>query len=299
MSFKSFCRTILFLSACIIAPAFAQEAAPGAVAEAEPGATAEQLAFKKKFDALGWTRSGKVKIGSNAEIEITEGLKLTGSKGAQSLLRMFENIPSGRELAILANEDLSWWALFTFLEDGYVKDDEKGEIKADEILSSMQENQEQGNKERKSRGLPGLMLLGWAVRPFFNEETKSMEFGLRLKNDSGPDASESVNYETNLLGRRGRMKVTLVCDPDILESSLAALRTTLKGFNYITGESYAEYRKGDKVANYGLTALVAGGGLALAAKSGLLGKLIKPIILGVVALGAGIKKFWGKITGRA
>ena len=66
----------------------------------------------------------------------------------------------------------------------------------------------------------------------------------------------------------------------------------------MTGESYAEYRKGDKVAEYGLTALIAGGTLAVAAKTGLLGKLIKPIIIGVVALGAVLKKFWGKITGR-
>jgi uncharacterized membrane-anchored protein len=94
------------------------------------------------------------------------------------------------------------------------------------------------------------------------------------------------------------MNVTLVCAPDNLEASLTQLRGALKGFSYVGGETYAEYRKGDKIAEYGLTALVAGGTLAVAAKTGLLGKLIKPIMIGLVAVGALLKRFWSKITGR-
>ena len=47
----------------------------------------------------------------------------------------------------------------------------------------------------------------------------------------------------------------------------------------------------DKLATYGLTALVVGGGAAALAKSGLLAKLWKPIAAAFVALVAGLKRF--------
>ena len=233
----------------------------------------------KKIEDLGWTRTGKAKIGSRSEIEVPEGLKITGSQGAQKLLRMMDNLPSGRELAILSTEDLSWWADFTFSDDGYVKDDEKGDIDADKLLATLKEAQVESNKARKKQGLNPFLLTEWAVKPFYNEESKSLEFGFKIKEDAPGEEGESVNYSTKILGRHGVMNVTLVCAPEALESSLAELRGALKGFSYVTGESYAEYRKGDKVAEYGLTALIAGGTLAVAAKTGLLGKLIKPIII--------------------
>ena len=78
----------------------------------------------------------------------------------------------------------------------------------------------------------------------------------------------------------------------------------LEGFAYLPGSKYAEWRTGDKVAQYGLTGLITGGLVVAAAKSGLLAKLgmliakfLKPIIIGVVALGAGIAKFFRSIFG--
>ena len=85
---------------------------------------------------------------------------------------------------------------------------------------------------------------------------------------------------------------------------LPVARTLIAGFHFQSGQTYAEYRKGDKVAEYGLTALVLGGGAVLAAKSGLFaviakffGKFLKLIIVGAIALGAVIKKFFGSVFG--
>ena len=54
-----------------------------------------------------------------------------------------------------------------------------------------------------------------------------------------------------------------------------------------------EYRKGDKLAEYGLTGLIAGGAIAVAAKSGLLAKLWKLVLLGVAAVVGFFKKLFG------
>ena len=50
------------------------------------------------------------------------------------------------------------------------------------------------------------------------------------------------------------------------------------------------WRAGDELAQYGLTALVVGGVGAALVKSGLLARLWKPIVLGLAALGAGLKR---------
>lgn len=293
---------------------FAQDAAPAPAAPTEAAAPDKKSAlseeeqkaaaiaeFNKAIESIGWTREGKVKVGKNAELQLTSGLQFTDSKGAQKLLRMFGNLPSGHELGILAapgEGELEWWAEFGFSEEGYVKDDEKDSIDADKLLETKREAQKEDNKARVAQGLKPYKITGWAVKPFYNEQSKSLEHGIKIADEDAGPGEESVNYSTMVLGRRGVMHVTLVCDPTKLEPSLAALRTTLKGFNYVSGETYAEYQKGDKVSEYGLTALIAGGSLAVAAKTGLLAKLWKPIAIGFIALLAGVKKIWGKITGK-
>jgi uncharacterized membrane-anchored protein len=93
------------------------------------------------------------------------------------------------------------------------------------------------------------------------------------------------------------MEVTLVCEPDELTAMIAEQEKILTGFSYIEGQRYAEYRAGDKIAEYGLTGLVAGGAAFALAKSGFFTKFAKPLIIGAIAMLAAVKKFFGKLFG--
>jgi len=215
---------------------------------------------------------------------------------------MYGNPPTSRELGMLTTEGLGPWIVFEFDESGYVKDDEKDSIDAEEMLSSLRAGQREGNKYRREHGLPELEILGWAVPPRYNEKTHNLEWGTRLK--SSDSEGISINYNTRLLGRRGVMEVTLVCEPEEMEKMLVEQEKILTGFSYIQGERYAEFREGDKVAKYGLTALIAGTGAFAAAKMGLFGKLGvffaklgKGAIVLVVGVLAVVKKFFGKLFG--
>lgn len=54
-----------------------------------------------------------------------------------------------------------------------------------------------------------------------------------------------------------------------LDRTVATLKTLLTdGYQYVPGEKYAEFRQGDRVAEFGLAALIAGGATAVAAKKG-------------------------------
>jgi uncharacterized membrane-anchored protein len=192
--------------------------------------------------------------------------------------------------------------IFEFDDIGYVKDDEKNDLDADELLSTMKEGQEAANEQRKKMGLGELEIMGWAVPPRFNDQTKNLEWAIILKSKS--DGGTNINHNTRLLGRKGVMEVTLMCSPEELQGLLPGYQKILEGFSYTQGETYAEYKSGDKIAEYGLTALVAGGGAYALAKSGLLGKLGlifakmgKAAILVVVGVFVAIKKLFSKLFG--
>ena len=115
--------------------------------------------------------------------------------------------------------------------------------------------------------------------------------GTRIRDESG---AITVNYTIRLLGRTGVMSATLVSDPTSLDNDVKSFKTALAGFNFNAGQKYFEFRSGDKIAEYGLAALVVGGAAAAVAKSGafkFLGKFI-----GVGVLG-GIAAAWAALRG--
>lgn len=264
-------------------------AAPGAPGAAAPAAEPNPFA-NVKFDEGPTTG----KLEEYATIDIPEGfLFASGRRESGKFMEATKNTPSGQEVGVLlpANGTDDWWVVFMFDPVGYVKDDEKDNLDADKLLDALKEGTEEGNKERKRRGWDDLHVTGWHKPPRYNPATHNLEWSIRLKGATGED----INHQVRLLGRRGVMSATLVVSPEAVEASLPRFQKVLEGYKYVQTESYAAWRPGDKVAEYGLIALVTGGTLAVAAKSGLLGKLIKPLILGLAAIGAAIKRlFTGK-----
>lgn len=241
---------------------------------------------------LAWKTEGKGELGTRAEIAVPSGYRFLGSGDASKLMEYYGNLTDGSELGFIAPDNLDWFAVFEFKDVGYVKDEEKDKLDADTILQQLKDGQIAANEELTRRGMSTLNVLGWHTPPFYNTETKNLEWAIRL---SSSDGGEILNYKTNLLGRRGVMDVVLVCSEEQLATVIPAYQGLIAGFSYKADESYAAFTKGDKIAEYGLIGLIAGGGLLVAAKSGLLAKLWKPIVIGVVAVGAFFKRiFKGK-----
>jgi uncharacterized membrane-anchored protein len=225
---------------------------------------------------------------------IPAGYRFTGAEGTKIFMELTENPSSDSELGVLwAPGDSTsggWWVVFSYDESGYVKDDEKDELDADAILSSMRENNAEGNKERKKRGWETIDLAGWVREPHYDPRTNNLTWSLMV---TTPGGDSTVNHSVRLLGRRGVMEVDLVIGPDGLTAAVPQFDAMLAGYSFNSGSRYSEWQQGDKIAEYGLTALVAGGAGAALAKSGLLGKLWKVILAAVAAAAAGLKRFFG------
>lgn len=272
-------------------PAHAQKTDEAPAAE-QAEATAQADAFNKLVESIDWKTEGTGALGSLADLPVPSGYRFTGSQGTIKLMEAFGNLTDGDELGYISPLDMGWFAVFEFSEVGYVKDDEKDKLDPDAILEQMKEGQEAANEELTKRGMSTLSVLGWQTPPFYNPETNNLEWAIRLQSSDG---GQVLNYKTKLLGRRGVMDVVLVCDEQQMPTVIPEYQKLLKGFAFKKEESYAAFTKGDKIAEYGLTGLIVGGGLLVAAKTGLLAKLWKPILIGLVAIGAFLKRiFVGK-----
>ena len=261
------------------------------LAEAEPGAQEEP-----RINFVEGPTTGQ--LGELAAVEVPEGFVFAGAEDTQLIMKLGGNAVSGGELGYLSpnREENRWTALFEFEDSGYVKDDDKDEIDADAILKSFTEGTEQSNARRRELGIPELHVTGWAEAPRYDEENNNLVWALKAVSD-GKDV---VNYHTKLLGRTGVMSVVLITDPALLATVMPEYKKMLASFRYVDGQRYADWRQGDRVAEYGLMGLMGVGVAALAAKTGLLSKLWKFIAIGVVAVGAFFKKlFFGEKIGKS
>jgi uncharacterized membrane-anchored protein len=289
-------RAVLLVCLAVLSTSQAQQPDEKNVAE-------EEKKLLDDMEKIGWVREGAGDLGGVAKIAIPKGYRFTHGSGTSRVLELFGNLPQPSASGMLTTEGFGPWIIFGYDDSGHVKDDEKNDINADELLALRREGLAESNKVRKERGIHELAILGWAMPPRYNDVTKTLEWAVRIQSLDGR-GGESVNYETRLLGRTGSMKVQLVCGPAEFQPLLTEFQKVMGGFSYVEGQRYAEFRKGDKIAEYGLTALVAGAGVVAASKMGLFGKLGlvfaklgKAAILLVVGALAGLKKLFGKIFG--
>ena len=262
---------------------------------------ARKAAFER-IETFGWTRNGKGPLGSVADIEIPKGFRFTQKSGTKNMMELFGNIPNDSQLGFISPENLEWFVIFSFDDVGYVKDTDKDQLDADKILEQIKSGQDEANEIRAEKGLKKLYLVGWAMKPRYNESTHNLEWAIKVRDESG---SESVNYRTKLLGRKGVMNATLLVGPEEMNAFLPDYQKMLTGFSFRQGQTYAEYRQGDKVAQYALTGLItAGAGVALL-KSGWLAKLGlifvklgKATYLVVVGALAALKRLFVRMFGK-
>lgn len=236
-----------------------------------------------------------VDIGDNlAELDFDEAYSFTGAEETQMIMEMMGNQIDGSEVGMLipSADDESWFLIFEYDESGYIPDDEKDELDADAILSAISEGTEAANEYRVERGFTPIHVSGWYNEPFYDDQTNNLTWSILAESEEEYGVNESVNHNVRILGRGGYMSVVLVADPADLERLIPEAQTILSGFSYKSGNKYAEYVQGDKLAGYGLTALVAGGVGAAAAKTGLLQLIFKNIKFVLIAALAFLGGIW-------
>lgn len=241
------------------------------------------------------------KLAGVAELTVPIGHLFLDGKTTREMMEAAGEPVNGDEAGFLSPTNRDWAVYFQYDNCGFVKDDEKDKLDSTKLLNEIRKGNDAGNEYRKEHGNPPLEIIGWEQEPKYDPVTHNLTWAIRATSQG----EQIVNYNTRLLGRKGVMEVVLVCDPADLQKNLPAFQAVLAGYKYTSGETYAEYKPGDKIAKYGLGALVLGGAAVGAAKLGLfawLGVLLKKgfklVIVAVVAIAAFFKKLFAKIFNR-
>jgi uncharacterized membrane-anchored protein len=223
------------------------------------------------------------------------------------LVKLWHNPPPAKKLlGLLIPAGMTpfstncWVVTIAYDEDGYVKDNDASKINYDDLLKQMQKGVEENNKAREDKGYPAVHLIGWAEPPRYDAATHKMYWARQIRFD-GEDA-DTLNYNIRMLGRRGVLELNAIANMGQLPEIDAQTPQILGMVDFKEGNRYSDFDpKVDKVAKYGLAALVTGGVIAAAAKLGFL-KILwvgllaakKLIVIAVVAIVAFFKKLFNR-----
>lgn len=296
ISLPRFCA-LLLSGAFLCAPVLRAEKAP----QPSPDQIAQWLASLKP-------KTGTVLLGNGlATVKVPDSFGYLDAAQSHTLLeKIWGNPPGPDALGMLVPkgfnplEEDSWAVTIRFEAEGYVKDDDAEKIDYKDLLKSMQQSMVESNKERVAQGYRPLQLIGWATPPRYDKAAKKLYWAKELKFEGASE--NTLNYNIRILGRRGYLVLNAIGGMSQLKKIEAASPELLSMVDFNDGNRYADFNAStDKIAEYGIAGLVAGG---VAAKLGFfkwiwvaLLSMKKLGVMIVVAIGAGIVKLFGFLTG--
>ena len=292
-------RVAGLLCSLIAAPLFAQEESAPEESEEEGGQTAEQFLASLHFG------EGNIEIVDGlAKLSLGERYRYLGAEDTERVLvDAWGNPPGGDQVGMILPAAMSpldedaWAVVVEYREDGYVSDDESAELDYKDLLAQMQEDARDSNAGRKKAGYPEVELVGWAEPPHYDATSHKLYWAKQLDFEGGSE--DSLNYDIRILGRRGVLVLSAVGGISQLDAIKGGMQDVLRVVEFNPGHRYTDFDPtADRVATYGLGALIAGG---VAAKAGLFAKLgalllaFKKVIgVGLLAIGALLSRLFGR-----
>ena len=166
-----------------------------------------------------------------------------------------------------------------FIGDGYIKGDDWSQVDPEEFLEQLKSASVENNKERMKNGYNTVQDIRWHIKPEFNKDLGYVYYSLIVVFDDG---NETYNSTAMVLGREGYTDLTFVFKESIAHLMPNEIDKVVQSFDYNSGVQYSDFKAGDKIAAYGVGALVAGSlGIKGLAKTG-----------GLAVIAAFAKKLW-------
>lgn len=270
--------------------------------------TAEQIEQQKYIE---WARgiwnsldrqTGEVKLEkASATLNIPENFYFLNVEDSEKILVDVWGNPAGEQVLGMLfpsestpfDED-SWAVTIRYEEDGYVSDEDANHIDYSDLLEDMQKDTKALNKERVQNGYAPIELVGWASPPYYDASSHKLHWAKELKFGDRP--VNILNYNIRILGKKGVLILNFIADinqKQLIEDNLSSVLSLAE---FDQGSLYADFDpEYDKVAAYGIGALVAG---KVIAKTGFLAAgLIFLKKFGVIFL-LGFAAFFKRVFGK-
>ena len=265
---------------------------------------AEQMTAESFLSSLTF-KEGKIVLGDDlATINLTDSYRyLSPEDTTRVLVEAWGNPPADETMGMIVPagvnilDENSWAVVISYEEDGYVSDKEADSIDYTKLLGEIQETVNENIKDRTDAGYEAIELVGWAAPPFYEAQAHKLHWAKELK--FGDTDINTLNYNIRILGRKGVLVLNIVAGMPMLAEINNQIPSLLAMTEFNPGNRYTDFDpKIDKIAAYGIAALVAG---KVASKVGLFAKLgailfgLKKLWIGIViALGAFFKKIFNR-----
>jgi uncharacterized membrane-anchored protein len=236
----------------------------------------------EEFMAQLHFQTGKITLPDNlATLDMPPSFRYLPPADAKRLLTEgWGNPPDDKSLGMIVPADIDpmskdgWAVDIEYDKDGHVKDDDANTIDYTKMLKDMQEGIADENPERKKQGYPELSLIGWAEQPTYDAQAHKLYWAKEIRFADTPE--NTLNYNVRVLGRKGVLILNAISSIKQIGQIKSEMKTVTAFTEFTPGNRYNDFDSStDKVAEYGIAALVAGG---VAAKLGLFGKLLAVLI---------------------
>lgn len=264
-----------------------------------------QFIYKDSLLRTLTLRTGTVSLGNElAAVNVPQGCFFLAKDDARTLVeKVYENPPDEEMLGVLVSDtpnlsnDDTWFVTFSYNEDGHIKDDDAKKLDYNELLESLKKESDEASKQRVQAGYESMRVVNWAQAPFYDSENHKLHWAVEY--EFGGSSDHTLNYYVRVLGRKGYLVLNIVSALKQLPKVNADMPKILASTNFTEGNKYADFNPDvDKIAEYGIGGLIAGGILA---KTGLLAKigivLLKFSKLIVLAIAGAIAAFRKKLFG--
>ena len=281
------------LAAVFVSNAFAEQTVSTSV-------ESERMAAQQAAKAAMLQGPQEIALRDQAKLALPEGYGFIPAKEAARLMRSVGNQVDAQFMGLITPLDGKHFIITVdYRNEGYVKDDDSKHWDAGKMLDDLKEGTEAGNKNREDMGMPPIQVTRWIETPKYDASVHHLVWSAEVKLKNQTDADPGVNYNTYILGREGYISMNLITSVSTVDEDKQVSAALLAATQFNNGKRYSDFNSStDKIAEYGLAALVGGFALKklglLAVLGGLLLKF-KAIWVAILAfLGGLVKRLRGK-----
>lgn len=241
---------------------------------------------QSELRAMHWTGGTHSLDASHGRFTAPTGANMVESAEA----RRFDEIINGTTssdsegVVILKGRTL----YLSYNDSGFVTVDDWKDVDATKLLDGMKDSTEKANDERVKNGVSPIHVDGWVQPPTLDQRRKSVRWVMGLHDEQ---RKRFVNAVALQLGRHGFERFTLVSRGDDPAGDRALLASLVTDYRFDNGSRFQDYVKGDRLAGFGIAALVGTAAGATLLKTGALAGLLlllKKFIIVIIAVGAGL-----------
>jgi len=150
----------------------------------------------------------------------------------------------------------SWGTVIAFEPGGYIDDRTAEALNANTLLARLRQQAALENRRRVVAGFPGIAVIDWAVKPFFDRQRFHLHYATIL--DYGDAREPLLNYTVLGLGRTGWLIFNAVAALRQRETVTITLNSIAAATRFHPGYRYEDFDPGtDSCATLDLAGIIA------------------------------------------